>query len=277
MPSARGPIVRRLVAGAASLALSLGMLLTLLDKARPQHWWEAIFAGLLVASPVLAASIVWHRGLAAQLFSRACWWSYLVVGVMASIVGFPPGSHGATAVVWCCGLALLAVGRDGLDETASRFQPVAFRGTLLLSLVLAIADAAALTSIGLMFAIEEHRLVTALPVAALMWLGVAGLVRLRTWGLMVALASNVLVVILAVTKTYPFLHAPGVLFGATAVAQLLVPLPMLATLVLRRPPAPDRWRRAKVWGTTAVIVGLAAVSLYMGVVRHALLLAALRG
>jgi len=57
---------------------------------------------------------------------------------------------------------------------------------------------------------------------------------------------------------------------------LIVPLPMLVTLVTRRVPDPEGWRRAKAWGTTIGILGLVALSVYAGVVSDGPLLARLR-
>ena len=47
---------------------------------------------------------------------------------------------------------------------------------------------------------------------------------------------------------------------SSAVAQLIVPLPMLVTIAARRAPGPDRWRRARTVGATCVILALAGVS-----------------
>ena len=51
---------------------------------------------------------------------------------------------------------------------------------------------------------------------------------------------------------------------------------MLVTLVTRRVPDPEGWRRAKAWGTTIGILGLVALSVYACVVSDGPLLARLR-
>jgi hypothetical protein len=169
---------------------------------------------------------------------------------------------GAVAVaVVCSAGALLAAGRSGLEEGEGRFRPVAFRGTLMLALVLAMADTGALLWIGSGNLMFDHR-PSALLVAVPMLLGVVGLLRLRTWGLIVSLASNILMVVLGLTRV---LYLPGPLRGlfvGTAILQLLVPLPMLVTIARGRAPGPDRWRAAKTVATTAVIAGIASLSVY---------------
>src|SRR4029077_10821250 len=95
---------------------------------------------------------------------------------------------------------LLSAGRVGLEESSSgRFRPVAFRGTLMLALVLAMGDAGAFSWIGLMQLIEARKvglIVFAPPMIA----GVIGLLRLRTWGLLVSVACNVAVAVAANTR-----------------------------------------------------------------------------
>jgi len=133
---------------------------------------------------------------------------------------------------------------------------------LTLALVLAIADTGALLWFGFGTAVfDGHPAI--LLVVPLMIAGVVGLLRLRTWGLIAGIVSNLLVAILAATRV---LDLPGplrTLFIATATLQLLVPLPMLVTIARRRPPSdPERWRRLKAWGAPAAIVGIAAVSVF---------------
>jgi hypothetical protein len=105
------------------------------------------------------------------------------------------------------------------------------------------------------------------PMAA----GVIGLLRLRTWGLILSVGSNLVVAVLALARV---LYLPGplrALFVGTAILQLIIPIPMLVTIVRGRAPGPDRWRRTKraVW--TAAIVGLAGFSVYGAYIHHGLL------
>ena len=152
---------------------------------------------------------------------------------------------------------------------------MAFRGTLQLSLVLAMADTASLALFGVVapvLASDTTLAAKLLPLAALTGLGVAGLLRLRTWGLLVALASNLLVGSSPPHGPSPVPMALQNLFVATALLQVIVPLPMIVRLALRRPPPPDRWQGFRTIGATAAIVGLVALGVYAGVVRETPLL-----
>jgi len=248
--------VRRVVASLASLAIGVSFAARFVgSELRPPEWvlW-AIFTGV----PALACAAVWTRPLWAQLFARGVWWSFLAFGTFMALTGGSDRSLGTENAV-AGAAALLAAGRLGLDAADGRFRPVAFRGTLLLALVLAMADLLLFLWVGVLGAADGHGALLLLlpPMAA----GVIGLMRLRTWGLLVGMATNVLIVTLMATRTLHFPHwSIRVLILSSAVAQLIVPLPMLATMAMRRAPGPDRWRRARAVGATAVILGLAGVS-----------------
>ena len=263
-------VVRRLVASAASLVLSARLLAELGHSAK-FDWPHFFVLSILVGAPAISALFVWSPRLGAQLLARACWWSFLIVALMGACVSGARegGTHPAFAV-GCAGVALLAIGRSGLQQESALFKPVAFRGTLQLSLVLAMADTASLAFCGLawLLAHEADNAAKLLPLAAFTGLGVVGLLRLRTWGLLVAITSNLLVGALALTKILRVPEPLQQLFVATAALQAIVPLPMIARLVLRLPPPPDRWQAFRTVGATAAILGLVAVGLYAGLVRE---------
>lgn len=277
MLAERGWASRRVFASGLSVALSLGILrafLTADGRISGVRDWLAVSA--IIAPPAVAAALIWSRRVGAQILARACWWSILVFGTLTLATISPAGTESGRrqlfAGVLCAGAALLAVGRSGLDATRGRFQPVAFRGTLLLSLLLAMADCGPFGFMSL-FALAashpiRHELFIGLGLFALTLTGVVGLLRLRTWGLLVALVTNVLVGALAWSGFFGS-HGPlRVLFMTTAALQLVVPLPMIVTLVRRRPPPPDRWQNVRVVGATVVIVALAAVSAYAGLAHR---------
>ena len=272
MANERVAAARRLFAGGLSVALGVAILKTLVLSRYRVDWRDATLAALTAGPLAVAALLVWSRRTGPQLLARACWWGFLIVGVMAAAV--EGGRHGAWQPVFgvmCAGLALLAIGRVGLDESG-RFRPVAFRGTIQLSLTLAMADTASLAMWGLALAMAgsyPQKAAAMLALAAATGLGVAGLLRLRTWGLLVAFFSNLLVGTLAVAEVLPVPRPLRFLLGATASLQLVVPLPMLVTLLRRRAPSPDRWNRLRSVGATAAIVGLMALGVYAGVVRDA--------
>jgi hypothetical protein len=124
----------------------------------------------------------------------------------------------------CTAIALLAAGRTGLDHPG--FAPVAFRGTLLVALVLAMADAGAFAWLGVGNAVFDHSW-SVLMMVPPMIAGVIGLIRLRTWGLFVSLATNAAIATLALTGV---LNLPGPvrqLFIGSAILQMIVPLPIV--------------------------------------------------
>jgi hypothetical protein len=249
--------VRRVVASLASLAIGalFAAHLYAADIREPARVLWTIFVG----APALAAGAIWTRPMWAQLLARGFWWSFLLFGAFMTVTS--GGSDRTLGAEWAVAgaAALLAAGRLGLDAVDGRFRPVAFRGTLVLALVLAMADLLLFLWVGILDAAGGHGglLLLLPPMAA----GVIGLLRLRTWGLLVGIATNLLIVTLMATE---LLHVPHwsvrVLIVSSAVAQLIVPLPMLVTIATRRAPGPDRWRRARTIGATCVILALAGVS-----------------
>jgi hypothetical protein len=95
---------------------------------------------------VLSVAFVHHRAVGSQILARSVWWANLVLGLLLSIAGGASAgrSLGATLVL-AGGAPLLAMGSSGLDEDdRSAFRPVAFRTTLMLAMMMAVADAQAL-------------------------------------------------------------------------------------------------------------------------------------
>jgi hypothetical protein len=95
-----------------------------------------------------------------------------------------------------------------------------------------------------------------------MLLGIVGLLQLRTWGLLVSLASNIAIVILASVGVLNLPHEVRNLFIGSAIAQLIVPLPMLSTILRKRPPNPDAWRRTRAIVPAVIVIVIAAVAVY---------------
>jgi hypothetical protein len=190
----------------------------------------------MVAAPAVAAGAIWIRRTELQLLSRGTWWALLLASILiTSSSSRPETIHFGACLVSCTAVALVAAGNTGL-EPRGRFQPVAFRGTLVLSLMLAIADAGALLLFGVGHFMFDHSygvLLLVVPMVA----GVIGLLRLRTWGLLVSLGSNILVASLVSSQVVDLPVPLRWLYVATAGAQLLVPLPMLITIIRRRRPA----------------------------------------
>jgi len=247
-------VVRRTLATASSL-FAAWLFVTLLKHS---HLYELrwLAPAALTAGPILAAFAVWNPRVGWQLLARGIWWSLLLVGGLVS--AFERHDYTGCGVALAAACSLLLAGRVDLDGARGRFQPVAFRGTLMLALVLAIADTATSLYFGIAQTVEgQIRVILLVPA---MIAGIVGLLRLRTWGLLLSLACNVLVAVLAATRTLQLPDGLRPLLIATAVLQLLIPIPMWIAIVRRRVPPPDGWRRTKLVVATLVIVAIAATS-----------------
>ncbi len=229
-----------------------------------------LLLGLVVVAPLGAAVLIWSRRLPAQLLARGTWWSYLLTSALITCIDDPAIRHLAGLTACATAFALLAAGREGLEVSAGRFQPVAFRDTLTVALVLAMADTGALLWLGLITLLRHDcRIILMVP---LMVTGIVGLLSLRVWGLVAGLAANVLVATLAATRVLGLPDPVRGLFIGTSLLQLLVPLPMLVAIVRRRPPPPDLWPRAKGAIATAIIVAIAGFGVYDGLIRRSALI-----
>jgi hypothetical protein len=198
--------------------------------------------------------------MALQLLGRGLWWSLLLLGGLMAASGGQERVGGSLMALGSAAAVLLA-GAPSQNDGSDRFAPVAFRGTLTLALVLAMADAASFLWLGLANAIFTRHLAMILLVPPMV-AGVVGLLRLRTWGLLVSLGANVLVATLALTGVLTSAGELRILFASTAIVQLLVPVPMLITIIRRRAPGPDRWVTFRAVGSRLVIVGIAGLALY---------------
>ena len=228
---------------------------------------------LALAIPVVLlglSAVSIHRGrLGAQLSARAIWWSYLVLGVVWSSgpVESLPAAGSLLAVG--CGFGLLAAGRQGLTRvgTAAAFDPIAFRGTVLVSMILAVADGQLLALLGVTYAeagAAGGHPVALLVCAGLLLVGAWGLSRLRVWAVGLNLLANVVVVVLVVvvigrdTLLLPVL-------GAGALVQLVLPLRML--VAFRRGVRPrDRRTELPAVVPSVLVVLLVVVAVVLGLV-----------
>jgi hypothetical protein len=265
MTVSRSFVARRVLASLASATFASALYHLIAGEHGPRLL-ERVFLDSVIVVPAVAAGLIWLRPIAAQLLARGAWWSFLLGGGLLSVAARDDVARFGFLAVACNGIALLAAGRTGLGDGAGHFRPVAFRGTLILALVLAIADTGAFLWMGsgtAMFGGHPSLLIMAMPMAV----GVVGLLRLRTWGLLLSLASNLLVAILGSTGVL-YLDGPlRALFVTTACLQLIIPLPMLVSIWRGRSPGPDRWRQAKTLATTTVIAGIAGLSLYASFVH----------
>lgn len=255
---------RRALASAGSLTAAAAIPVMMALSPFGPDMEDALVLSIPTALCTLATFLLHRRHLGSQILARATWWSNLILGMLISISG--SGAEGEVAgpmLALGCGLALLTMGRAGLDEEvpAGRFHPVAFRGSLILALVMALADTQSLLFFGVLsFAVEQPS-VLPLVCAATMILAVLGLYRLAVWGLALNLVANVAIAGLGLAGALGLPDPIVAALVATAVLQLLVPLPLLVGLVRGAPARPRHGRSS--WPVLATgVVMLMALSVY---------------
>lgn len=248
---------RKLLIGATSALAVAGSLVAFTPLGGESFHW---FLMLPVACLVLAAVAALLAPLPMQLFARAVQWSNLGLGVVLTILGTGRERSGGTFLALGCGIALLSIGNQGLVEGERRagFVPAAFRTSLLLLMVLALADA---QSFALFGAARFHdgffgplmaaaALALAVGFVLLMRMSLAGLV------LNVATCSIVLVAIILLRSGLGEL--PTVV-GALCVVHLLVAIPT-ALSVLRGKELMTLGPRLRGIFATTIVVGLMAIA-----------------
>lgn len=240
-----------------------------------RSWFPHLPAALWLPTALLAASalLVWRRHVGGQLLARAVWWSNLVLGTLIAVSGGSSERTVAALLACCTGAALVAVGRADLDEAtpSGAFLPLAFRGTLICLLVMAMADAQSLLLFGALEMTDPPNhlghasLTDALPLSLALPLLVAvvGLYRLRLWGLVLDLAASAALAAFAATGTLELPKPLLVAYVATAAAQWLVALPLLVALARRRAPSSRPSLQKRAFVATALLIGaMVGTSLY---------------
>ena len=207
--------------------------------------WFRISMGTIVPACLLAWGFRCARrpGVGPQMLARAIWWSNLLVGMLiaGNFLARVDQFVGAGIAI-ACAVPLLVLGQRGLDAAPSDpFQPMRFRGHLLLSLVMAFADAQTL----LFSAVMQLRVGMmgwnllgtifyagpAMLAALVMALAVWGLYRLRTWALLLNLVGNFVIAYLAMEGTLNVAPPIAIALFGTAACQALLPVPILAIAI----------------------------------------------
>jgi hypothetical protein len=206
----------------------------------------ALPAGLLV----LSAALAHHGRTGSQLLARGVWWANLVLGTLFCLAGGGSERMFGLALAMATGAPLLAMGRMGLDEDDDgAFRPIAFRRTLSLAMIMAVADAQALVFWGILKLrhdawrrgplSQETQGVILLMAAAVVLVGIVGLYRLRVWGLVVGAVSALGIFVLAMSDVFGLESPLPESLAATSAIQLLLPVPIVAAIVRGRAPAPS--------------------------------------
>ena len=257
-PVPKAPSAPWLRAGVAGIAGVLGSVLLVAEEA------DDAPVVLIPAGALLLAAIAVHaRSLGAQLFARAAWWSSFTLGVFLSIIG--SGRERAEGGVLAIGtaIALLVADPKRLSAATAQggYRPIAYRGTLQLMMVFAIADALTMSLFGFLSIDKSDKTAgyVLLAGAALFVVGFVGLYRLALWGIF-ATAGTALVlgILLATEIVRPDRDLlPPLLF--VCIAQPLAVTPMITSMI-RRKPLPSLPRVVTTWVERLVIVAGAAVA-----------------
>ncbi|MCA9685510.1 MAG: pentapeptide repeat-containing protein [Myxococcales bacterium] len=229
------------------------------------HGWltgaEAQVRGIAVAVALPIAMLLWAGQLVArpsfraQVLVRSIAVSNLIVALLlALVVGGMLGGVGEILIALGCARSLRLLDDRGLDgrEPDPNFAPVAFRGFLILALVMAFADAqtlafSALTQASyLLDGVSTEVLAAMVPTtlaAMVMALGVWGLLHLRTWAMLLNIVANLVIARLALTGALNVNDGVAVALATTAAIQLMLPVPILATWIGDRNAGGGGWRR----------------------------------
>jgi hypothetical protein len=202
-----------------------------------RSWNGNLPSALWIPTALLAAAAVLchHRHVGSQLLARAAFWSNLILGILAMVLGSYGEWRIGLGLVLSTGAALLVLGRGGLDGDArsGSFRPLAFRTTLLALMVMALADAQSLLLFGTLELEgwrDDGRSVLIFGLAGLLVLGLVGLYRLRAWGLVVGAAGCLALAAACVGDSLGLPHALNVAFVATSLAQLVIVAPLAAAV-----------------------------------------------
>ncbi len=264
-PAPRLPRARRFLATAGAVTSAASFSLSQDDWPNP----FLLPVGLLLVS----AALLWRRDLGSQLLARAIWWSNLLLGTLIAISAHASEQRLGVTLALGSGLALLVLGRLGVDDAdrAGAFVPVALRGTLTASLVMALADAQTLLLFGGVVlyiactrdapprSVGAGALLTASGVA--LTLAGYGLFRLRGWAVLLNLFAN-LVLVGAVLGNVGDLPQPLRLgWAATAGIQLLLMTRLLLAFRAGAPSSPRRLPTSTTMTSALVVLALLATAI----------------
>lgn len=224
-----------------------------------------------VALLVGAAALSLRGTLAAQLAVRAAWWANLLLGALIALSSARSERAFGAQLAIAAGVALIALGRKGLDaaEDGGGFVPKAFRTTLLAVMVMALADALTLGLFGALSVTarayhgpgpSDFERALPLALAAPLALGFVGLLRLRFWGLLLDLAADAGILVALATRSLDLPIPLKAALGATAVLKFALVTPLFVAIARGRAPEARALSNAGVRLGAAAVVGLVGIS-----------------
>ncbi len=227
-------------------------------------WQLWMPTGFLLAAAVLAH----HQHVGSQLLARAVLWSNLLLGAVVAYAGNSREEPIASVLAVVTGLALLVLGRRGIDGDArgGGFVPVAFRATLVAILVMALADAQTLLLFGTLFFTEGGSAsstgAVSLALAAALILSIAGLYRLRVWGLLLDVVACGALVAASLLGALDLGPVFTLAFAISGGLQIVLAVPLLAALFFPRArKQPSALSRRGVWLGSAAVVAVMVVAI----------------
>lgn len=222
---------------------------------------EVVVLGLFpVCAAAVCAVAVWFPQVAAQMYVRACCWSFLVLGTvgMLGVSGLFPVLFPVASISF--GVARLVLGDQGLEPEryAGTFAPAGHRVAMTWALVLASSDALTLIAVSQS---HDYRYWVTDACAAAMVVALVGLFRLRAWGVWLNLGLNVLVASLALTGHLDGVFEPATyVLAATALAQLVLAVPLARSMIRGRVEEHPRWEYVAGWIGRLVVLSLILIS-----------------
>jgi hypothetical protein len=252
------PLWRRLLVGLAGIAGGLTFIIALHRNSNGE---------LLIplVALVVAACVIHLPSLGPQLLARAVWWANLGLGAIVCVIGGSTARPPSLVLAVLCAFALLAVGKEGLGEAGERegYAPAAFRSSLLLLMVLALADAQTFLLFAVLAISEHDQIPTTLilaPAVVAYSVGFVGLYRLAPWGAILNALTSVIVFGVALASPRGLDSAVRNIMLLLTGVHALAATPLLLSLFtgLRLPHASPRLRARLAAG---IVLSIVAVSI----------------
>ncbi len=246
---------QKFVAGLGGIIAALALVFSFTERETRSELWK-LFLPLL---GLVASAVIIHRAsLGAQLLARAIWWANLGLASILCFLGAGGNDIliGGALMAIGCGTALVVVGRKGLAEASERenYAPPAFRSSLLLLMVLGLADAQTFLLFAFLDATEHTpKLRAFLPVGIAYLVGFIGLYRLAIWGALLDMATSIAMLLYLLGGG---LHGDGdirVVVYILCSAQLVASIPLGLGLLLKRP-LPGFPTRVRALAAPAVVI-----------------------